>query len=709
MNKRLGLVVLFVISYISLSLAQSTDYLDSLKMKTVELEEVEINSALVRHDSRLDEYRLTPALTQGATSIYDVLSNLPGITYNSINNSVNVRMDKAVLIEVEGNRVSSEYIQALPIDIISKIQVIYVPNARYSTEGIRYVINVKLKKDYEGHSLYLGNTLMLSASKNNGNDIVTNEQPKGQYIFSSEKIDVTAGYGYGAIHWNYPIELNKSYTGIASLRTATVTPRHPNDFNSSFTHAANLGIHWAITPYQTLSFQGLFQSDKVNHRTRYDVNVEDFSLSESRDYLEENRESSKIKNLEGAIYYQGMFESGWSVFAGLGYNRFQDNSNSGYIGFSYDVNSSYRNRKNYYRGELDVNYSFNDLLSLNFGYRGIWNRYSTLDRENWTVLSSYIDDHHNGYLFLDWSPSESILFHIGTGLETIHIANLNDAHNWLEVLPQISATWQPSNKFQLMAEYATKMEYPTIFQTSEGSVTIDRWLSMIGNSTISPSRNQMISLQGTLFESLILGAEYSRTGNLITEWYTSRNENEFIKIFINAKSQEFRLLAGYDWKIIEGLTWQNLIQWKWGKITGSGLSNQSSNLSLESKVNYWVKPIGLLASIEYSREMEKMPLLQGWQQYGQDLWQISLKKNILRNSLSFSLNYVPPIHLGVRTTQGAHIKTDFMDSNQRLNLRTYDNLLIFRIEWRFNKGRNKQRHIHQYEFETEQKQGKGLL
>ncbi|MDE6754340.1 MAG: hypothetical protein K2J82_06995 [Muribaculaceae bacterium] len=678
-------------------------------MKPIELDEVIINGALIKHDSRSDEYRLTQELTQGATSAYDVLSRLPGITYNNISNSVSVRMDNNVIIKVNGNNVSPEYIQALPVDAISKIQVVYAPEARYTTEGIRYVINIKLKKDAEGHSLYIGNSIMVSAGKNNGSDIIANEQPKGQYIYSNKKIDITAGYGFASIHWNYPIEYSKSYAGITSLQTGAVNAHNPNDFNSTYSNAANLGINWELAPYQTLSFLGTFQADRTKHSSVYDLYFEHTPVNRLLDYTEHNIENSKIKDIAGAVYYQGMFENGWNVFAGFGYNRYQDNFNSEYSGFDSHYNSLYRNRRNYWRGEVDVNYSFNDLLSLNFGYRGIWNRYSTLNREDWSVLSKYTDDHHNTYLFLDWSPSENILFHIGSGMEAIKKGNLTERHNWIEVLPHISATWQPSDKFQLMAEYQTKMEYPSIFQTSEASINIDRWLSMIGNSGISPARKQMISFQGTVLESIIFGAEYNLMHNHISEWYEKKGEDEFTKTFINARSQELRLIAGYDWRIIKGLVWQNIFQWKWGGIKGRGFSNHTSNISWESKINYWIQPIGLLASIEYSREMEKLPLLQGWQQFGQDLWQISLKKSVLDDSLSFSINYIPPFHLGVRTSQESFIKTDFMDLSQRLNLRTYDNLMILRIEWRFNKGRNKKRHIQPYEFETEQKQGKGLL
>lgn len=707
--KRMSIYMIVVMSVTNSSLSQSIEHADSVSTKVVELDEVVVNAALVKHDSRSDEYRLTPELTRGATSVYDVFSRLPGVTYNNLNKSISVRMDNNVIIEVNGKRVSSEYIQALPIDRISRIQILYVPSARYSTEGIRYVINIKLKSDFKGHDLYVSNYTMISAGDNNGSDIVANEQPKLQYIYSGEKIDVTAGYGFATIHWNYPVSYERDYIGIASINTGQVSAKNPNDLNSTISHVANLGIDWEIAPYQTLSLRGSFQHDDDKHSSAFDVNEYEVASGSARNYAEMSDVSSKINDVAGAIYYQGVFRSGWSVYSALGYNWMRDNINSGYNSFNFNNTAVYRNEKDYFRGELDINYSFNDVLALNFGYRGVWNRYMTYNRENNYLLSKYEEGRHNGYIFLDWSPRDNILFHVGTGVESINDKGIDNSRTWLEFLPQITATWQPSNKIQLMAEYTTKMEYPSLYQVSVSPITIDQWLIQSGNPMLSPSRLQTISLQGTFFESLIIGAEYIHTNNAITDWYKKLDNDTFVNTFTNARSRAFRAVAAYNWTITKGLSWNNIIQWEWQDITGHGLSSHASNLSWHSSLEYWIRPIGLLTKVEYLREMQKIPLLQGWRQYGQDLWQISLKKSFINNSLSVSLNYVPPIHFGIRTNQKSCIATSFLNQSQTLNLGTYDNLLMVRIEWRFNKGRNKQRRVQQYEFSPEQKQDKGLL
>lgn len=709
MWKKYCLFSISIMMGVFISLAQQRNEADSIVSKTIELDEIVVNAALVKHDSRSDEYILTSELRQGATSVYEVLSRLPGVTYDNIGNTVSVRMDRNVLIVVDGVRVSQEYLQALPLSRISRIQTVYAPEARYSTEGIRYVINVKLKKDFVGHELYLGNYTMISAGDNNGSDIIANEQPKLQYTYSGENIDITAGYGYGTIHWNYPVSYSRNYLGIASVGSSKTNQKSPNDHNATNSNAANLGVDWHIAPYQTLSFRGMLLNDRIRHQSFYDVSQIDHDNGSDIKYQEITKEFSTSNDISTAVYYQGMFRNGWSVYSAFGYDHLQDKLSSEYYGSDANTVSRFRNIKDYYRGELDFNYSFNEETSLNFGYRGVWNRYQTFNRENNLKLSEYRDSRHNGYVFFDWSARENLLLHLGSGLEVIQKRGLASKHDWLKILPQVTASYQPSEKVQLMAEYLTRMEYPSLYQVSASSAFIDRWLLQTGNPSLSPSRKQTISLQGTFFDSLIIGAEYTYLKNGIIDWYETSGDNLYLKTFTNSRNREFRAVAAYDWEIIEGLTWKNILQWQWQKISGHGLSNHASNFSWNSNVEYWIKPIGLLAKLEYSREMQKLPLLQGWQQFGQDLWQLSLRKSFINNSLSVSLNYVPPIHIGVRTCQKSYIETSLLNLRQNLNLHTYDNLLMLRLEWRFNKGRNKQRRVHQYEFDVEQKQDKGLL
>ena len=109
------------------STAQTAEKTDTVSTKMMNLDEVTVRAMLVKHGKQSDEYRMIPKLTQGTTSVYDVLSRLPGIAYNDLTNTLSVRMDRNVLIEVDGKRVSQEYLQALTPERISRVEVVYAP------------------------------------------------------------------------------------------------------------------------------------------------------------------------------------------------------------------------------------------------------------------------------------------------------------------------------------------------------------------------------------------------------------------------------------------------------------------------------------------------------------------------------------------------------------------------------------------------------
>ena len=86
------------------------------------------------------------------------------------------------------------------------------------------------------------------------------------------------------------------------------------------------------------------------------------------------------------------------------------------------------------------------------------------------------------------------------------------------------------------------------------------------------------------------------------------------------------------------------------------------------------------------------------------------QKAFLNNRLSVSLIYVPPLHLGVRTHQRSCVETPFYHVVQNLNLKTYDNMLLVRLQFRFNTGKFRQGALRDnFNVTKEQKKDRGLM
>ena len=126
-------------------------------------------------------------------------------------------------------------------------------------------------------------------------------------------------------------------------------------------------------------------------------------------------------------------------------------------------------------------------------------------------------------------------------------------------------------------------------------------------------------------------------------------------------------------------------------------------------MSWFSKRWGLNAEVEYAKEMVRNPLLQGWEEVGQDLWQVSLQKTLLQRRLNLSLNYVPPLRWLVGQSQQRNVDAAFYKEVQRLDLRTYDNLLMFRVTLSLGHGKRKRMKEVNAPYIIEEQKGRGLL
>ena len=155
MKKSLTAISLGVLTALAVVAQEATIPGDSVStMRNVELDELVVKESLVKHSTKSDTYKVTEAMRRGVDGTMQLLGRLPGVDYNLVTNSISVRNDTKVQILVNGNQVEDSYLKALPPDRIDKVEVTYVPQARFAMAGYKYVIDIKLKHEYRGHDIY---------------------------------------------------------------------------------------------------------------------------------------------------------------------------------------------------------------------------------------------------------------------------------------------------------------------------------------------------------------------------------------------------------------------------------------------------------------------------------------------------------------------------------------------------------------------------
>lgn len=119
------------------------------------LQEIVIEGARVTRDAEKMTIIPLKEVVNASINPLDVLRrlDLPGITVNPLSKELTIR-DRAAVIKVDGVPQTIDFLATLPPDRIARIEYSDNPGARYLQDGVGGVINVILKKQTQGGSLY---------------------------------------------------------------------------------------------------------------------------------------------------------------------------------------------------------------------------------------------------------------------------------------------------------------------------------------------------------------------------------------------------------------------------------------------------------------------------------------------------------------------------------------------------------------------------
>lgn len=668
---------------------------------TLTLDEVVILQKLVKHSVQKDVYTITSRIRERSYNAMDVLKNLPGVNIDNLTQQVSVKMDNKVVILVNGLERPKEYIQSLTTGQIAKVEILNVLPKKYSLTGMRYGINI-ITNDVVGHHVNVRNFLMYSPGRNGDNNIA-NIQPHVNYMYIGKNLKLDAGYGYADIHWNYPIAYQRML-GTANEISQEVSPESPNDFNLQRMNNVKLGLDYSCGKNSVIYLRSSFshanesQFDKISF---YDANSPGFLLED--EYF---GNSNKYNDLKQTIGYNGKFNDQLSLSASINYNYRRNIINSVYQDASNSPTDKYINKKSYFMGYLSGDYALSEMISINGGYSFMWNRYRSTSHED--ILSSNNFRRHDLFSYIDTALGDRVSVHAGVNLE--HFTNSSQVQNahYTKVMPTFQIAYNPYEWLQLAGYYDVQMTYPNQNQLSEINYQIGSNIWFKGESTLKPTKTSVYSLQATLWDNLMLGIGYENKSDNISSMYYQQGTG-ISKIMVNNRLSSWSFMAMYDWQVLRSLSFKNSINVGQNKSCFDSDNRSYTNVIIDSRLEWYIKKADFMASVEFLKNLVRNPLAQGYNETGQNLWEISLRKSFFNKSLSVYLDYCPPIRLFMRKYQKSVIDTPFYKETQSLNLHTYDNLLMFRLVFNLHRGAKGKFQRANGKFIGEEKKGRGLL
>ncbi|MDE5970005.1 MAG: outer membrane beta-barrel family protein [Muribaculaceae bacterium] len=670
----------------------------------IELSEVSVIANNTIHKKNSDVFLITQDMRERYKSVNDILKILPNISFNDVSNTVKVFNNENVLFTVNNKPESRDIISGISPERIRKIEVFTNPARRFRLMGYDYVINVSLINDYVGNDVYISNFMMITPNYNKKN-YIANEQPGIMYSYSSKKFSISGMYGFANINWNFPTDFSKKIGGDIDYSSSPASKHNPNNDFNNISHSVNISSDYRFNDNTQMSVVLSYLNEDINESTDYNINH--LTDNSTRNFKEIYNQGNLSRDAKVSAILESKLNDKIDMHVDLNYNYQTNKIDNGYIIPDVINNQArFRGIKNYLSGNIDFTFS-SDKLNLNWGALATYNRYK-MNYLSGNPLSKDTDIRSNIYVSAEYMFSEALMGSIGATFVDSSKSNNVVSKNKFNILPNASLSFNPNSDLSLLLNYESKIEYPILTQISQYGYMIDDYLKYVGNPNLNPAIIHELNFIGQ-YKSLSLNSGYTVSRSFITEVYNNSYQNEILLSNINAKYQKWWVGLAYDYHISRNLIWKNSVEVSKNYMSNHDYSSAQFNWTLDSHLDWWIPRPRILFSADYSRSMYNSAMLQGKRMTGFDIYQLSLQRAFFKNSLSVSLSYIPPINLGRKMTQTFEIKSNFYHEINRMNLSVYNNLIMFRVAWRFNRGKVSYPKSYDLKFDEEKVDRKGLL
>lgn len=299
-----------------------------MAMTFQELSAVEVVGQMEAVSTKMDKktYDLGQNISQSGGSVLQAISNLPGVAVQD--GKVQIRGNDRIAVLIDGKQTAltgfgnQTGLDNLPSSAVERIEIINNPSAKFDANGNGGIINIILKKEkQEGFNGKVGLALGLGAVWEKQRNL---PGIRSQYQ-GTPKINPSLSLNYRKKNVNLFLSADNLYTQTLN-KNEFVTRRYEDGIiinqqlkrnrNTNFL-TTRAGMDWTINPSNTLSFSGLFGSEKIIDRGDQPFFNEDFSERQRLwQFLEDELKTTVMAT---AAFEHKFTDPGHSLSAGLNY------------------------------------------------------------------------------------------------------------------------------------------------------------------------------------------------------------------------------------------------------------------------------------------------------------------------------------------------------------------------------------------------------
>jgi len=667
-------------------------YLGVIRIKpdSALLEELVISSSSKNFKIDKDVFIVTDQVKAGTSNVKELLERLNGISFDRFNNLVKVDNNSKIVFLVNGLEKNKDYIQNLSPDRIKKIEVLRDPGGRYALEGFYAIINIILKTNYSGNELYLNDKMLLDLDS--------------KYLLPLNDMDVTLNYTYNKINVygqfkNYYNDFHIITSLVTEYKDHTINEKplnnnSPNTIIHETGNSITFGSDYFINPKHTISFEANYSLLPIfNNPSEFN------STTTQNDTVFENYthilNSNKSKIFYGSLFYTGRLSKNDLLKINFNYSN-EDNTYDNTITHDLLIVNEFLNSKgSSVNTFFEYNRSFRKNLSIQLGYGNKYyqiNDKYTIDN---TVSSIQKQDYYTNdvrhlfYSYASWKINKSLSVKVGLSSENSNRQDTNHKQNYSLFQPYFDFLYSGSENFQLTLKYRSEGKYPTMQQTDPNVRIVDPYTILYGNPKLSPYIYNRLSLRSTIFHGLIaIEPYYSFSNDFIVEIGKMLNDSIFKRTFKNsAKYQnigvKFNLTIPFS---------QNIILQSDADIFNSNIENDNTTNNIIDWTNstqllYINQQNGIVGGLMFQKNMSKVIIAQGYNTTGNNFWMIFFSKPFMNKKLNAMVGYVLPTNFLVDYKSENYIMTPTYSKTQVTDVSMIKNIILLRINYRFNKGK----------------------
>ena len=532
----------------------STQAADSIADKA--LDEVVVKHQTVKRSAQGDLITITKDMRLGARNTGELLGNIPGAMYNSINRSFSFYGSRNIIVLVDSIEHDFNYIARLNQKRFDKINITYNPSGRY--RGYDAVINLKTRPHYQGYDGYVEFYGTAYTGNRNGNgNALGSESVSGQFTYTYDKINVGGSIGNSWGKQGSTSYYENYYPLNGIKQTVLHTPfNHPATISINRSTSANAFVDYHFNDNNIIAASYFFSFGDSNSDTRYRLQVDDFNRNTSSiNELHSNNHTHNSLSHNAVAYYWGNVRN-WRLHAYASYNS---NSLDSYStternSFAVTDNRHVHTDKIWAGGQISRSFANNEwTASARYFYnRNSHNQYALADNRK---LAHSVDINQFPELDVYFNPDGSAWSMSLKGGVLLY-QNSADGKTYRDANPWggLQVAFNPSNKISLRFNYESGNMQPSLFQIENYGTFTDSLEYQCGNPALKPGFMHSLNLYTTINRmiSFRLWANIAPTDmrTFMSAGYGLRPdgiEGPFVRYdWINSRRSEWGLTASFN-------------------------------------------------------------------------------------------------------------------------------------------------------------------